>query len=98
MMQKCVSLLAGLLLSAAAWAAVDINTATAQQLETLPGIGAAKAKAIVDYRSKNGPFKSTEDLTRVPGIKEGTYARLKGEVSVGKSAIKPAPAKPAAKK
>ncbi len=97
-MQKIVGLLVGLLLAASAWAAVDINTATAEQLETLPGIGAAKAKAIVDYRGKNGPFKSTQDLTRVPGIKEGTYARLKDEVSVGKPAAKAAPAKAAAKK
>ncbi|UXY14830.1 helix-hairpin-helix domain-containing protein [Chitiniphilus purpureus] len=86
MKQLIMVLLGSMLLAASALAAVDINTATADQLEALPGIGATKAKAIVDYRAKNGPFKSTDELTRVPGIKQGTYAKIKGELSVGRAA------------
>lgn len=47
---------------------IDINRATAEQLDELPGIGAAKAKAIIADREKNGPFQSTKDLLRVKGI------------------------------
>ena len=54
--------------SPSAAAAIDINSADATQLESLPGIGPAKAKAIVDYRTQNGPFQSTADLEKVPGI------------------------------
>ncbi|KAF0101577.1 MAG: competence protein ComEA [bacterium] len=55
-------LLAGLLFSLSAWAAVDINTATQSELEAVKGIGPAKAKAIVEHRQKSGPFKSVDDL------------------------------------
>lgn len=47
---------------------VDINTATAEQLMTLPGIGASKASAIIAYREDNGPFHSLEELEWVDGI------------------------------
>jgi competence protein ComEA len=53
---------------------VQINTATAKQLERLPGVGPSLAKAIIDWREKNGPFRSMADLDDVPGIGE---ARLK---------------------
>ena len=55
---------------------VNINTATAQQLQTLPGIGQAKANAIVAYRETNGNFSSIEDLRKVPGIKEGVFGQV----------------------
>ncbi|HSC80554.1 MAG TPA: helix-hairpin-helix domain-containing protein [Chitinolyticbacter sp.] len=98
MKQWLTALLCSALLSTTAWGAVDINTATAAQLEALPGIGASKAQAIVDYRTKHGPFKSADDLTNVPGIKEGTYSKIKGEVTVGKgSPAKAAAVKPTAK-
>ncbi|KAF0101576.1 MAG: competence protein ComEA [bacterium] len=58
-------LLAGLLFSLSAWAAVDINSATQSELEAVKGIGPAKAKAIVEHRQKSGPFKSVDDLTAV---------------------------------
>ena len=56
--------------------AVNINTATAGELETLPGIGEKRAADIVADRAANGPFRIPEDLTRVKGIGEGTLAGL----------------------
>lgn len=65
-------------------AAVDLNTADAKALEKLPGIGPAKAKAIVEHRSKNGGFKAVEDLKKVDGIGDKTFESLKSEISVSK--------------
>lgn len=66
---------------------VDINTATAEQLEKgLKGIGPAKAAAIVKYRSDNGPFKAVDDLINVPGIGDKTVAGLKNSATVGGAA------------
>lgn len=93
-----VALFAGLALCTTALAAVDLNTANQQQLESLKGIGPEKAKDIIDYRSKNGPFKTTEDIMKVPGIKEGTYAKIKGDITVGGKAAPAAPAKASAAK
>jgi competence protein ComEA len=75
-----------------AFAATDINTATQSELDKLPGIGPAKAKAIVEYRAKNGPFKSINDLKRVKGIGGKTFDELKGQISVGGSKASPMPA------
>lgn len=59
------------------WAQVDINTATEVQLQTVKGIGAARAKQIVDERTKNGPFKNSADLaTRVKGIGEKSATKM----------------------
>ncbi|MEO6563438.1 MAG: helix-hairpin-helix domain-containing protein [Nitrosospira sp.] len=66
-----------------AHAAVNINTATQAQLETLQGIGPAKAKAIVDHRKKNGPFKSPNDLEKVNGIGPGIMKRVRKDITVG---------------
>lgn len=80
-------LLAGLLMLfvavQVAFAALDINTATADEFDKLKGIGPVKAKAIVDYRVKNGPFRSIEDIKNVPGIGESTFDVIKREISVG---------------
>lgn len=62
--------------AAAASGTIDINTASAAQLEGLPGIGPSKAAAIVAERTENGPFGSCNDLTRVLGIGEATVAKL----------------------
>ena len=79
-----------------AFAAVNLNTATASELEGVKGLGPAKAKAIIDYRSANGPFKSVDDLKGVKGFGEKSIAKLRGELTVdGASAAKPAAAKPA---
>ncbi len=69
---------------------VNINTATADQLDTLPGIGAKMAARIVEYRQKNGSFKKVEDLMNVRGIGEKNFLKLKPLITVG--APKTAPA------
>lgn len=61
----------------------DINTADAEELQRLPGIGAARAEAIVEDREKNGPFRIPEDLTRVPGIGEGILEQCISHITVG---------------
>jgi competence protein ComEA len=66
-----------------AWAAVDLNTATQSQLETLDGVGPKKAEAIIEYRKKNGAFKSTSDLDKVPGFGAKTVDKLKKDITVG---------------
>jgi competence protein ComEA len=54
----------------------NINTATLEQLKKVKGIGAAKAKAIVEYRTEHGPFKSVDELTEVKGFSEKVLATL----------------------
>ena len=67
---------------AAPAAAVNINTAPASELQTLPGIGAKVAERIVEYRQKNGPFKKVEDLMNVRGVGEKNFLKLKPHVSI----------------
>ena len=64
-------------------APIDINTATAAQLEALPGVGPSLAARIVADRQKYGPYRSIEDLTRVTGIKEGILSKIRPYVTVG---------------
>lgn len=64
----------------AAGAPVDLNSATADQLDALPGIGPATAAKIVAYRQQHGPFRSLAELDAVPGIGAGRIAQLKGLV------------------
>jgi competence protein ComEA len=75
-------------------AAVNINTATKEELTTLQGIGEKRAQDIIDYRTKNGPFKSMDDLEKVPGIGPGRMKQIRSQISVtGKTTIdKPATA------
>jgi competence protein ComEA len=61
---------------------VDLNRASAAELETLPGIGPAKAAAIIDHREQHGPFRVPGDLRDVPGIGERTFQRLAELVTV----------------
>lgn len=61
---------------------ININRAETWLLEALPGIGPARAQAIVEYRQKNGPFRSTAELTRVEGIGTATYEQVKPLITV----------------
>ncbi len=56
---------------------ININTAGLEELQSLKGIGPAKAQAIIDYRDKYGGFVSPEEITEVKGIGEGTYQKIK---------------------
>ncbi len=74
---------------------VDVNTASIAQLNEVSGIGNAKAQAIVEYRDKNGPFESVDDLRNVKGIGDKLLARLRPQLSVGSGGGKAPAAKPA---
>ena len=64
-----------------AWASVDVNTADHAGLETLSGIGPKRSKAIIEERTKNGPYKDAADFrSRVSGIGDKTLAKLENEV------------------
>lgn len=68
---------------------VNINTATVQELQLLPRVGPALAQRVVDFRSANGPFKAPEELVRVKGIGEKSFANLRGYVAVsGQTTLK----------
>jgi len=62
---------------------VNINTATVEQLDALPGIGLTAAKAIITYRTENGPFTRVDDLIKVPGIGPETMDQIRDLVTVG---------------
>jgi competence protein ComEA len=66
-----------------AGAKVNINTASAEELETLPGVGPAMAQKILEYRKANGPFKRVEELLNIKGIGEKSFQRMKDKVTVG---------------
>jgi len=61
---------------------IDINRATVEELDTLPGIGPSIASAIVEHRERSGPFASVEDLLDVPGIGDAKLAQLRDLVTV----------------
>ncbi len=61
---------------------VNLNTATAEQLMTLPGIGQAKADSIINYRTQNKTFKKIEDIMNISGIKEGLFQKIKAYIFV----------------
>ena len=64
---------------------VNLNTATQSELETLPSIGPARARAIIAYREENGPFSAVEEITAVSGIGQGILDNLQGLIAVGDS-------------
>ena len=68
--------------SAAGDDAININTATLDQLDTLPGIGPAIGQRIIDYREKIGGFRHIEEITQVSGIGEATFAKIKDSITV----------------
>jgi competence protein ComEA len=61
---------------------LDLNTATLEQLEQLPGIGPTTAKAIIDFREKGGPFKRVEDLRAIHGISKARLEKIRPYVTV----------------
>ncbi len=61
---------------------ININSATSEQLQTLDGIGEAKAKSIIEYREKNGNFQNIEDIKNVSGIGDSVYAKIKDNITV----------------
>ncbi|MGH9349967.1 MAG: ComEA family DNA-binding protein [Vicinamibacterales bacterium] len=67
---------------ATASAPVNLNTATAAQLDSLPGIGARTAALIIEYRQKNGGFKKIEELMNVRGVGEKSFLKLKALITV----------------
>ena len=73
-----------LLFTVAAIAGVNINKADVATLDSLPGIGAAKATAIVEYRSEHGNFKSVDDLPKVKGIGPKLMEKILDKVTVEK--------------
>jgi len=62
---------------------LNINTASLEELDTLPGIGLTTAQKIIDYRDENGPFEAIEDILNVSGIGPSTFEGLKDLITVG---------------
>jgi competence protein ComEA len=69
---------------------IDLNTATLGQLEELPGVGPATAKAILDFRAKSGPFRRVDDLLSVHRISQKKLDKLRPYVAVGPAHRSPA--------
>ena len=61
---------------------INLNTASAEQLMKLSGIGESKAAQIIFYREKNGAFKKIEDIMNITGIKEGVFGKIKDDITV----------------
>ena len=83
MKKLLLSLCTYLILTGAALAAVNLNTATKEELDGVNGIGPVKAQAILDYRKKNGPFKNVDDLQNVKGFGDKSIEKVRSELTVG---------------
>ncbi|HTI45149.1 MAG TPA: helix-hairpin-helix domain-containing protein [Casimicrobiaceae bacterium] len=81
------------LVSSAASAALNLNTATKEDLVALQGIGPSKAQAILDYRAAHGGFKTIDELKDVKGIGAKRFEKLKAELTVTPLAARAAPAR-----
>ncbi|WP_374340200.1 helix-hairpin-helix domain-containing protein [Methyloversatilis sp.] len=78
--QSCMLLY---LFAVPAFAALDLNGATEAELDALPGVGPSRAQAIIEYRTKNGPFANVDELRNVKGIGDKTLSELKPLLVVG---------------
>lgn len=61
---------------------INLNTASAIELDKLPGIGPAYANRIIQYREQNGPFKNPEDIKKIKGIGDATFNKLKDQITI----------------
>ena len=77
-----VGMVGGIYVSAADTVKININTATAEELTRLKGVGPGHAVRIVEFREKNGPFKNPEGLIQVPGIGQKTFEKNKDIILV----------------
>jgi len=68
--------------AAASTEVVNLNNATAAQIATLPGIGPKTADLVVQYRTKNGPFKKIEEIMNVRGVGEKSFLKIKDRLTV----------------
>lgn len=66
---------------------INVNTASAEELERLPGIGPVLAQAIVDYRAEHGPFGSVDELLQVGGIGSTKLENIRSEITVGEESV-----------
>jgi competence protein ComEA len=89
-MFRCLIALAFAVASQLAAAALNLNTASKEELVALSGIGPAKAQAIIDYRVQHGGFKTIEELKDVKGIGARRFEKLKPELTLASPAAKPA--------
>lgn len=94
-MKRTLSLFAFLVASPFALATVNINTATVEELDAVKTISPAKAKAIVEYRTQNGPFKSIDELKKVKGFGDKSVAKVAAELTVDGKSTAAGTAKPA---
>lgn len=87
--------LGAVLFSASVFASgINLNTATSEQLQTLNGVGPAKAKAIIEFREKNGPFKSIDDLDKVSGFGQKSIDKIRDQLTVDTQKNVQKPVKP----
>ncbi|WP_036666642.1 ComEA family DNA-binding protein [Paludibacterium yongneupense] len=80
---KALFFLLLLLFSMPTLAAVDLNAASQRELQSVKGIGPARARAIVEYRLRHGPFRTLDELRQVPGFGPRTVERLRRELTPG---------------
>lgn len=79
-----LSIVVLMFLVTAAFAKINVNTASVEELQTITGIGPAKAEAIVKYRDEHGKFKSKDDLVQVKGIGDRLVDKISDEIEVAK--------------